>query len=270
MAARFDDRLETSNTAIRTVPGGVTRVLGTLKVMLKIDGTSKALPMKAVPNLDQDIILGMDFCKLFDVDARLGRQRWRVEEGKWRPFVKDGDNKKSVVFDECAGISELKETEREMLERLMEHLLVHPEGERELGLTTLTEHSITLLNPAPIKHHLRRMSPKIQQIAIEEVERMFEEGIIERSASDYSSAPVMIRKSDGTYRFCVDYRDLNKVTRKDAYPIPSMDSILDKLRRARYLTKIDLKQAYYQIPMKRPAANILRFCGAGVGLVAIS
>ena len=53
------------------------------------------------------------------------------------------------------------------------------------------------------------MSPKIQQIAIEEVERMYDEEIIERSASVYNSAPVMIRKSDGTYKFYVDYRDLN-------------------------------------------------------------
>ena len=223
VAARFNDRLETSNTPIRTVTGGVTRVLGTLKVMLEIDGTSKALPMKAVPNLDQGIILDMDFCKLFKLDVRLGRRRWQVDEGKWRPFVQDGGEIKSVVIGECAGISKLKETEREVLERLMERLLVYSEGERELGLTTLTEHSITSLDYTPIKHHLRKMSPKIHQIAIEEVERMFDEGIIERSASGYSSAPVMIQKSDGTYRFCMDYRDLNKVSRKDAYPIPSMD-----------------------------------------------
>ena len=266
VAARFSDRLEDSNTAIRTVTGGVTRVLGTLKVMLEIDGVSKALPMNAVPNLDQEIILGMDFCRLFDVGARLGRRRWRVDEGRWRPFIKDGGEIKSVVFEECAGISELKETKREALERLLERLLVYAEGERELGLTTLTEHSITLLNHTPIKHHLRRMSPKIQQIAIEEVERLFVEGIIERSASDYSSAPVMIRKSDETYRFCVDYRDLNKVTRKDAYPIPSMNSILDKLRRARYLTKMDLKQVYYQIPMEPASRKYTAFAVPGSGL----
>ena len=85
----------------------------------------------------------------------------------------------------------------------------------------------------------------MQQVAIVEVERMYNEGVIERSASDYCSAQVMIRKSNGTYRFCVDYRDLNKVTRRDAYPIPNMDTILDKLRQARYLTKIDLLLASY-------------------------
>ena len=75
MAAKFEDRLEESNAAIRTVTGGITRVLGTLKVILEIDGMARLLSMKAVPKLDQDIILGMDFCHLFDVDARLGRRR---------------------------------------------------------------------------------------------------------------------------------------------------------------------------------------------------
>ena len=206
VAAKFEGRLEESNTAIRTVTGGITRVLGTLKIMLEIDGMARSLSMKAVLNVDQDIILGTDFCRLFDVDARLGRRRWRVEEGKWQPFVRAEEEARSAIFGECAGISELKETERECLERLMDQILVYPEGDRELGLTNLTEHSIALTDYAPIKHKLRRMSPRVQQIAVEEVERMFGEGIIERSASEYSSAPVMIHKHDGSFRFCVDYR----------------------------------------------------------------
>ena len=78
----------------------------------------------------------------------------------------------------------------------MDRILIYLEEDSELGLTNLTEHSIVLTDYTPIKHRLRRMSPKRQQIAVEEVERMFSEGIIERSASDYSSAPVMIRKHD--------------------------------------------------------------------------
>ena len=126
------------------------------------------------------------------------------------------------------------------MERLVDRVLVYPAG-RKAGVTTLTEHTIDVQGATPFKHHPRWMSSKMQQVAIEEVERMYNECVIERSARDYSSALVMIRKSNGTYRFCVDYRDLNKVTRRDAYPIPNMDTILDKLRQARYLTKIDLR-----------------------------
>uniref|UniRef100_A0ABD2XPG2 Uncharacterized protein n=1 Tax=Trichogramma kaykai TaxID=54128 RepID=A0ABD2XPG2_9HYME len=62
---------------------------------------------------------------------------------------------------------------------------------------------------------------------------MLADGVIERSASAWSSAPVIVKKADGSNRFCIDYRDLNKVTKKDAYPVPNIDHILDKLRRAR-------------------------------------
>ena len=75
----------------------------------------------------------------------------------------------------------------------------------------------------------------------------------------------MIRKSNGTYRFCVDYRDLNKVTRRDAYPIPNIDTILDKLRQARYLTKTDLRQAYYQIPLEKASRKYTAFAVPGWG-----
>ena len=116
------------------------------------------------------------------------------------------------------------EDERDQVERLVDRVLVYPAG-LKAGVTTLTEHTIDVQGATPFKHHPRRMSPKMQQVAIEEMERMYNEGVIERSARDYSSARVMIWKSNSTYRFCVDYRDLNKVTRRDAYPILNMDTI---------------------------------------------
>ncbi|XP_014208619.1 uncharacterized protein LOC106639490 [Copidosoma floridanum] len=112
----------------------------------------------------------------------------------------------------------------------------------------------------------RRMSPKMREIAIAELDKLAEEGVIERSQSDYSSTPVMIRKSDGSYRFCIDYRDLNKQTRCDAYQLPNMDAILDKLRKAKFLTKIDLKQAYYQIAIEENSKRYTAFSVAGKGL----
>ncbi len=76
----------------------------------------------------------------------------------------------------------------------------------------------------------------------------------------------MVRKTDGTYHFCVDYRDLKKVTKKDEHPIPNMDSVLARLRSARYLTTIDLKQAYFFIPMERSSRKYAAFSLPGSGL----
>ncbi|CAB0031216.1 unnamed protein product [Trichogramma brassicae] len=135
-----------------------------------------------------------------------------------------------------------------------------------LGLTTLTEHHIDVQGAAPIRHHPRRMSPKMLEVAHAEVDKMLADGVIERSASAWSSAPVIVKKADGSNRFCIDYRDLNKVTKKDAYPVPNMDHILDKLRRARYITTIDLKSAYFQIKMEKSSKKFTAFAIPGSGL----
>ena len=60
----------------------------------------------------------------------------------------------------------------------------------------------------------------------------------------------MIKKSNGKFRFCLDFRQVNKVTKKDLYPIPIMAKILDALRSAKYISKIDLRFAYHQIPLE--------------------
>uniref|UniRef100_A0ABD2XH48 Reverse transcriptase domain-containing protein n=2 Tax=Trichogramma kaykai TaxID=54128 RepID=A0ABD2XH48_9HYME len=94
------------------------------------------------------------------------------------------------------------------------------------------------------------MSPKMEEVARAEVTKLAAEGFIEQLASDWCSAPVLVKKQDGSYRFCIDYRDLNKVTIQDQYPIPNMNGILDKLQKARYLSEVDLKNAHDQIPME--------------------
>ena len=78
----------------------------------------------------------------------------------------------------------------------------------ELGLTDLIEHRVELTDSTPIRHKFRRMSPRMIEIATEEINKLAGQGAIERSASNYNSAPVLVRKSDG--------RDLNKKTKRDS------------------------------------------------------
>ena len=75
---------------------------------------------------------------------------------------------------------------------------------------------------------------------VAEVDKMSDEDIIEPSNSGWSSPIVMVKKSDKSHRFCLDFRRVNNVTKKDAYLLPQMNGILDKLRSANYISKIDL------------------------------
>ena len=169
---------------------------------------------------------------------------WRIGGGQYREFAGRDEDSVPIIM-ECAEIARTSDIEREKITRLVE--IIVPPPAATLNHTNLIKNQIEVASARPVRCAPRRMSPKMLEIAQEEVRRMFSEGVIEPSSSEWCSAPVIVKKSNGGHRFCIDFRDLNKVTRPDAYPMPSVDSILDRLRDAHYISKIDLRQAYFQV-----------------------
>jgi len=86
---------------------------------------------------------------------------------------------------------------------------------------------------------------------------MLKMDIIEPSDSNYSSPVVLVRKKDGTCMFCVEYRQLNKITIFEAEPMPSTDEMFAKLAGCKYFSKLDLSEGYWQVPLSKEAKKKL-------------
>uniref|UniRef100_A0A6G5A9B9 Putative tick transposon n=1 Tax=Rhipicephalus microplus TaxID=6941 RepID=A0A6G5A9B9_RHIMP len=101
--------------------------------------------------------------------------------------------------------------------------------------TSITKHRIiTQDDTRPICQHPYRVSQKEREIIKKQVEEMLSDDVIQPSNSPWASPVVLVKKKDNTLRFCVDYRKLNSVTKRDVYPLPRIDDTLDRLRSAKF------------------------------------
>ena len=199
-----------------------------------------------LPGLVTDMVIGVDLMKKYKMRIDLATNKMTIDNG---PTI--------CMMSIAEGV-----TDKPTLDLRKEPLCLTPQEETKLshflntelprfnqvrGVTPLTRHKIHLENSNPIKQRYRPQNPRMQEIINTEVNKMLEEDIIEPSNSPWSSPVVIVRKKDGKYRFCIDFQKVNAITKKDAYPLPFINAILDKLRRAKYISSLDLKQGYWQI-----------------------
>lgn len=125
--------------------------------------------------------------------------------------------------------------------------------------TTVLEHDINVGDAAPIKQHAYRVNTAKRALMRNEVEYLLEHGFAQSSCSPWSSPCLLVPKSDGTVRFCTDYRKVNAVTVPDCFPLPRMEDCVDNLGSACYVSKLDLLKGYWQVPLTARASDISAF-----------
>ena len=125
---------------------------------------------------------------------------------------------------------------------------VFSQGDDDLGNTPLLEHGIETHGP-PLRQPYRRQNLAVRREEMTQVQQMLSSNVIRPSNSPWASPVVMVRKKDGSLRFCVDFRQLNAATIKDAHPLPRIDDLLDALHGAKWFSTLDLKSGYWQLPI---------------------
>jgi len=148
---------------------------------------------------------------------------------------------------------------------LIKHSRAFAESKTDIGRTDIIKHQINTGTALPIKQALRRQPLAKRQAIHAEIQRMKQQDLIEPSSSPWASPVVLVKKKDGSWRFCIDYRKLNDVTIKDSYPLPRIDDSLDALRGGsgrRWFSTMDLASGYWQVAMDAQSADRTAFVSA--------
>ena len=124
---------------------------------------------------------------------------------------------------------------------------VFADNSEDLGRTDEIQHSIDTKDASPVRQSARRI-PVAQQEEVRKLLReMQEKDVIQPSRSPWAAPVVLVKKKDGSTRFCVDYRKLNAITHKDANSLPRIDDTLQSLAGSKWFSMIDLLSGYWQV-----------------------
>jgi len=243
----FQEKTRTVHLANNTS----AEILGAVILPVTIGTRKLTHEFLTMPSLKTPVLIGVDLWAKIGVTLR-------------PPMPEMQTTYVQTTETHSVGLSDQTPDEERRLKDFLDRELA--QFEEVVGPTNKLQHRIRLKTDQPIKQRYRPRNPAIQAVINNEVEEMLENGIIEPSRSAWSSPIVVVKKKDGSYRFCIDFRKVNEVTEKDAYPLPHVTATLDKLRGARYLSTLDLKNGYWQVPLHPESRPITAFTVPGKGL----
>lgn len=248
---------------VLTADGARQDVTGIVDLPIVIRKTQKLVRALIVPSLKHTFILGHNFCKAFNIKVDYKSETWDIQSSK------DSDDKHLDLVDspfhELCSLDNLSVEHRIKAEKIIESFK-EISSENKLGRTNCVKFSIDTGDSLPFKERQYTLSPYMMEILNKELDEMLSLGVVEPSSSPYSSPVLLVKKSSGEYRFCFDGRKLNSVTKHDSYPLPRIDRILSSLREANFISSIDLRKAFWQIPLDEASKEKTAFSVAGRGL----
>ncbi|KAL5967725.1 Transposon Ty3-I Gag-Pol polyprotein [Taenia solium] len=210
--------------------------IGETPLKVTVEKETRTVPFIICPELVWDVILGADFlCKtgaiLNFAEGTFTAQQHKKSKSAEPSPGKDADEICSALF-EAAGIPILQN--------------VCLAGTKP-GRTNIIKHAIDTGEAKQIWQPPRRIPPPLLEDVNRLVNKMITDDVIRPSKSPWASPIALVKKSDGSLRLCIDYRKLNAVTKKDAFPLPYIDDSLDSLHGANWFSTLDLKSGCWQV-----------------------
>ena len=150
---------------------------------------------------------------------------------------------------DCGSAALSSEEAARLQQLIMDNHMIFSPGDNDRGETDLIQMEIDTGDSHPRKQLVRRVPFAFRQDIAVQLQEMQSLGVIEPSDSPWASPVVMVQKKDGSLRFCIDYRNLNSVTKPDVFPLPHIVDLLDQLGQSRYFSTLHLASGYWQIPM---------------------
>ncbi|XP_055589797.1 uncharacterized protein LOC129741979 [Uranotaenia lowii] len=238
---------------LRTADGSNLEVIGEVLLPFRYNNKTRIIKTLVAPSLTKDCICGIDFWERFGIYPAIAT----ISKSPVKQLT--DSEKPRLSLEQLASLEEVKRSFKTA-------------DSDYLDTTDLCEHHIVIKDEfksaKPIRLYPYPLAPKIQEGLFAEIDRLLARGIIEESNSDWSLNVVPIRKPSGEIRLCLDARKLNERTVRDAYPLPHPGRILSRLPRAKFLSTIDLTEAFLQIPLARESRKYCAFSVQGRGMFA--
>ncbi|CAA0841948.1 Uncharacterized mitochondrial protein AtMg00860, partial [Striga hermonthica] len=192
---------------------------------------------------DFDLILGMDWLSFYHADIRCHDQEITL--------YLSGDESITFFGSKNRSLPHVKARTPHDVPIVREFVDVFPDELPGGPPNRQVEFSIDLIPGAgPVSKAPYRMAPKELQELKTQIQELLRLGFIRPSVSPWGAPVLFVKKKDGSMRMCIDYRDLNRLTIKNKYPLPRIDDLFDQLRGACVFSKIDLRSGYHQLKIK--------------------